>query len=57
VDLRELVAAALAEDVGPRDVTAETTVPAGARARGTLLAKQDLVLAGQDAPRVASGRH
>jgi nicotinate-nucleotide pyrophosphorylase (carboxylating) len=53
VDLRELVAAALAEDVGPRDVTAEATVPAGARARGTLLAKQDLVLAGLDAARFA----
>jgi nicotinate-nucleotide pyrophosphorylase (carboxylating) len=53
VDLRELVTAALAEDVGPRDETAESTVPAGTRARGTLLAKQDLVLAGLDAARFA----
>ncbi len=53
MDLRELVAAALAEDVGPRDVTAESTVPAAARARGSLLAKQDLLLAGLDAARFA----
>jgi nicotinate-nucleotide pyrophosphorylase (carboxylating) len=53
VDLRELVITALAEDVGARDVTAEATVPAGARARGTLLAKQDVVLAGLDAARFA----
>ncbi len=53
MDLRELVAAALAEDIGPRDVTAEGTVPAGTLARGTLLAKQDLVLAGLEAARAA----
>lgn len=53
MDLRELVAAALEEDVGGRDVTAEAVVPEEARARGTLLAKQDLVLAGMDAARLA----
>ncbi len=53
MDLRQLVAAALDEDIGPRDVTAEVTISAGARARGTLLAKQDLVLAGLDAARLA----
>ena len=53
MDLRELVIAALAEDVGPRDATAECTMPAGTRARGTLLAKQDLVLAGLDAAHFA----
>ncbi|HET7293751.1 MAG TPA: carboxylating nicotinate-nucleotide diphosphorylase [Vicinamibacteria bacterium] len=53
MELRELVAAALAEDIGPRDVTAEATVPAETRARGTLLAKQDLVLAGLEAARAA----
>ena len=53
MELRELVAAALAEDIGPRDVTAEATVSAGTRARGTLLAKQDLVLAGLEAARAA----
>jgi len=48
-----LVRAALEEDIGRRDVTAEATVPATARARGTLLAKQDLILAGLDAARAA----
>jgi nicotinate-nucleotide pyrophosphorylase (carboxylating) len=44
-----LVAAAIDEDLGGgRDVTSEATVSAGARARATLLAKQDLVLAGLD---------
>ncbi len=37
---------ALAEDIGPGDVTSELTVPAGLQARGTFLAKQQLVLAG-----------
>lgn len=40
------VRAALAEDVGSRDATTEATVPEGQRARGVLLAKQELVLAG-----------
>ncbi len=53
MDLRELVAAALLEDIGPRDVTAEATVPQGVWARATLLAKQDLVLAGLEAARLA----
>ncbi len=48
-----LVRAALAEDIGLRDVTAEATVPAAALARGTLLAKQELVLAGLDVARTA----
>lgn len=51
MELRELVAAALGEDIGRRDVTAEATVPAGTRAGGVLLAKQDLVLAGLDVAR------
>ncbi|MFI5183174.1 MAG: carboxylating nicotinate-nucleotide diphosphorylase [Vicinamibacteria bacterium] len=45
-DVDRLVRAALAEDVGARDVTTEATVPADRRAAGTFLAKQDLVLAG-----------
>jgi nicotinate-nucleotide pyrophosphorylase (carboxylating) len=53
VELRELIAAALAEDLGARDVTAEATVPADQVAQATLLAKQDLVLAGLDAARIA----
>ncbi len=48
-----LVRAALDEDIGLRDITAEATVPAAARARGTLLARQELVLAGLDAARAA----
>lgn len=37
---------AVAEDVGGGDHTSEATVPASARARGRLLAKQDLVACG-----------
>jgi nicotinate-nucleotide pyrophosphorylase (carboxylating) len=42
----ELIRIALAEDVGRGDITTRLTVPPGARATGTLLAKQDGVLAG-----------
>ena len=45
----ELIRAALAEDIGSGDVTTAVTVPADARARGTLLAKGALVVAGLDA--------
>lgn len=45
-EIDRLVRAALAEDVGTRDVTTEATVPVGARARGVFIAKQDLVVAG-----------
>ncbi len=45
-DVDRLVRAALAEDVGARDITTEATVSADKRAAGTFLAKQDLVLAG-----------
>lgn len=48
-----LVRAALDEDIGNRDLTAEATVPATARACATLLAKQELVLAGLDAAQAA----
>ena len=44
----DLVRRALAEDIGAGDVTTEATVPAGARGRGTLLAKSPLVVAGLD---------
>jgi nicotinate-nucleotide pyrophosphorylase (carboxylating) len=46
VRVRQVVGAALEEDIGRRDVTTEASVPSEARARGTLVAKQDLVLAG-----------
>ncbi|MDX2165462.1 MAG: carboxylating nicotinate-nucleotide diphosphorylase, partial [Deltaproteobacteria bacterium] len=42
----DLIRTALAEDVGRGDVTTRLTVPRGAGAHGTLLAKQDGVLAG-----------
>jgi nicotinate-nucleotide pyrophosphorylase (carboxylating) len=42
----ELIRRALAEDIGRGDVTTAATVPADARARGTLLAKAPLVVAG-----------
>ena len=41
-----LVALALAEDLGAGDCTSAATVPEGARARGRLLAKQELVVCG-----------
>jgi nicotinate-nucleotide pyrophosphorylase (carboxylating) len=43
---RDLVARALAEDVGGGDITTNAIVPAGQRARGVFLAKADCVLAG-----------
>jgi nicotinate-nucleotide pyrophosphorylase (carboxylating) len=43
---RELVARALAEDIGSGDVTTEATVSSDARGQGVLVAKSALVLAG-----------
>lgn len=48
MDWREAVARALAEDIGPGDVTTETTVPPDLRARGVFLAKAAGVLSGLD---------
>lgn len=45
-DLADLVARALAEDVGPGDVTAEAVVPADARAAGRILQKAPGVVFG-----------
>ncbi len=47
-DYRDLVRQALAEDRGGGDVTSAATVARGIRARGTILAKGDLVVAGID---------
>ena len=44
----DAVRAALLEDVGPGDVTTESCIPAGTRARAALLAKSKGVLAGID---------
>ncbi len=45
-DLRDLVARALAEDVGEGDVTSEAVVPEGARARARIVQKQPGVVFG-----------
>ncbi len=45
-DLRELVRQALREDVGSGDLTTRLTIPEGTKARGEMIAKQDLVAAG-----------
>lgn len=46
MDTPELVRRALEEDVGKGDLTTLATVPADRRARGVLLAKQELVVSG-----------
>jgi nicotinate-nucleotide pyrophosphorylase (carboxylating) len=51
--LRQVVRGALDEDVGRGDVTTEATVPASLQARGVLLAKEEIVLAGLDAAAMA----
>jgi nicotinate-nucleotide pyrophosphorylase (carboxylating) len=45
-EVRAAVDRALDEDIGAGDVTTELTVPAGLRAAGRFLAKQDFILAG-----------
>ncbi|MFL6353070.1 MAG: carboxylating nicotinate-nucleotide diphosphorylase [Bryobacteraceae bacterium] len=55
-DIREVVERALAEDIGPGDITSELTVPAALKARGTFIAKQRLVLAGIELLRVIYDR-
>jgi nicotinate-nucleotide pyrophosphorylase (carboxylating) len=45
---REIVRRALAEDLGPGDITTEATVDARQRARGVFVVKADCVLAGLD---------
>lgn len=49
--LNKLIEQALAEDIGPGDVTTEATVPLESRSEAQMLAKQDLVLAGIDVSR------
>jgi nicotinate-nucleotide pyrophosphorylase (carboxylating) len=46
--MNEIVRLALEEDIGPGDVTTESCVPSGRRARGRFLARENLVLAGTD---------
>jgi nicotinate-nucleotide pyrophosphorylase (carboxylating) len=47
--LSGIVARALAEDLGPGDITSEATVPEGARARARIVQKQPGVVFGLDA--------
>ena len=49
--LKNLIETALAEDIGPGDVTSEATVPADSTSEAVMLAKQHLVLAGIDVAR------
>jgi nicotinate-nucleotide pyrophosphorylase (carboxylating) len=51
MELTEIVAAALAEDVGDGDVTTEATIPADAEATAMILQKQPGVVFGLDAVR------
>ena len=44
--MQKLIERALAEDIGPGDVTSNAVVPADAEADAAMLAKQDLVVAG-----------
>jgi len=45
-DVERLIDMALAEDIGPGDVTTDHTVPPDTVGRGIILAKEDLVIAG-----------
>ncbi|MBI4732592.1 MAG: carboxylating nicotinate-nucleotide diphosphorylase [Chloroflexi bacterium] len=47
-DILEAIRRALAEDIGPGDVTTDSIVPAEAAMRGQVIAKQDGVVAGLD---------
>lgn len=47
-DLLDSIRRALAEDVGPGDVTSNSIIPAEATMRGQIIAKQDGVVAGLD---------
>ena len=48
-EIRDLVAAALAEDVGAGDITSRALVPDGTRARASIVQKQEGVLFGLEA--------
>jgi nicotinate-nucleotide pyrophosphorylase (carboxylating) len=52
-EILDAIRRALAEDVGPGDVTTQAVVPAGAVMRGRILAKQDGVAAGLDVAQAA----
>jgi nicotinate-nucleotide pyrophosphorylase (carboxylating) len=52
-ELERLVRASIDEDLGRRDVTSEAIVPEDARALGTFVSKQELVLAGSEVAQTA----
>ncbi len=54
-ELRELIGRALAEDIGPGDLTAEAVVESTARARGRIVQKQPGVFFGLAAARMTFG--
>ncbi len=47
-DIRRVITAALAEDVGPGDVTSQTVIPAELRFRGVMAAREPMVVCGLD---------
>ena len=49
--LRDFIAAALAEDIGPGDITTGALIPPEAKGRAEIIVKENLVLAGMDAAR------
>jgi nicotinate-nucleotide pyrophosphorylase (carboxylating) len=49
--LQDLIARALQEDLGPGDITSESTIPPDSVSTAVMLAKQDLVLAGIEVAR------
>ncbi len=51
-ELTRYIRAFLHEDLGPGDVTSECVVPAGALARGSIVARQNLVVAGLEVARI-----
>jgi len=51
LNILELIRRAVAEDVGPGDVTTESTIPAGHESLGTITAKAEGVVAGLDVAR------
>ena len=51
----DAVRRALAEDIGPGDVTSQACVPAAQRARGQFLAREPQVLAGMELLRLIYG--
>lgn len=56
MNLNAFIDAALEEDLGPGDLTTESTVPKGRWGTGTVYAKQDLVLCGQEVAKLVFER-